>query len=103
MSVDASNSRAQMQWSVDSAGEPVARNVFAQLPEPPGACCGGCEGTHHGRRQGRLVPGGPQLQRLEAAPVRSEGSTVPPILQYEHPYTGSDCCGIRRLLRLGRF
>ena len=25
MSVDASSSRAQMQWSVDSAGEPVAR------------------------------------------------------------------------------
>ena len=44
----------------------------------------------------------PQLQRLEAAPFRSEGSTVEPILQYEHPYKGSDCCGIRRSLRLGR-
>ena len=85
MSADASNSRPQMQWSVDSAGELVARNVFVQLPEPPGACCGGCEGTHHGRRQGRLVSGDPQLQRLEAALVRSEGSTVTPILQYDGP------------------
>ena len=66
-------------------GGPLTGSVSTQLPDPHGDSCGGYEGTRQRHTPDRLVEGGLQLQRFDAAPARDKDTTVQPILQHELP------------------